>query len=85
MSSPNSYPSREPVKTPEEIEATAKSQWQCGARLEAMETVLGRYINASELPDNPDLASVFMISDPEEAYAGLLVVKTLEELAAERQ
>jgi hypothetical protein len=85
MTTPNSFPSQEPLKTPEEVEATAKSQWQDGARLEAMETVLGHYVNASDLPDNPGLASVFMISDPEEAYAGLLIVKTLEQLTAEHQ
>ena len=85
MTTYDSYPDHDPEMTDEQIEQTATAQWRTDQRLEAMETVLGRRIDARDLPDNPDLASVFMISDPDEAYAGLLLVKTLEQLAAERK
>ena len=40
--------------------------------------MLGHPINVSDLPGDVTLISVFMITGPKEAYAGLLVVKTFE-------
>ena len=70
--------------TPQEVEAESRRLWESGARLEAMGTALGRRVDARELQENPDLASVFMLQDANEAYGGLLMVKTIEEMAAER-
>lgn len=84
MTTHDSYPDQDPEMTDENIEQTVKTLWQADQRLEAMGVSLGRRIDARDLLDNPDLALVAMISDPEEAYPGLLIVKTLEQLAAER-
>jgi len=71
-------------KTPIDTEAQFTQLWESGDKIAALEAVMGRYINASEISDNPDLAIVVMQPSASEAYAAALMVKTLEEMAAEK-
>ena len=74
-----------PRRSPEEVEQIALSQWQGGALLEAMETVLGYRVDARDLQNRPDLAEIVLIPDPSQAYAGLRMIKAVEQLAAESE
>lgn len=69
----------------EEIEPKAKELWEdMTTRLDSVEMVLGRRVDGSEPSQNPDLGSVMLTADTSEAFGGLLMLKTLEELQAER-
>ena len=61
--------------SPEDI---ARSQWQSNARLEAMETILGYRVDARDLHDSQDLTTIFTIDNPDDAIAGLLLIKPVE-------
>lgn len=72
----------------EQTEVDTESQftqlWESGDKIGALEVAMGRYINASDVSGNPDLATVILQPSASEAYAAALIVKTLEELAAEK-
>jgi hypothetical protein len=69
--------------TDEQIHQEFTETWDAGDRIGATELVLGRYINASDISENKDLATIVMQPDSEKAYAAALMVKTLEEMAKE--
>jgi hypothetical protein len=54
--------------------------------IEGMELVLGRQIDAQDVMTDPNLRDVSMLamSNPEQAFGGLLLVHTLEEMQAEK-
>jgi len=70
-------------KTPTGTEAQFMELWEKGEKVEALEVVMGRYINASEISAHPDFLTVIMQPTASKAYAAALSVKTLEELAVE--
>jgi hypothetical protein len=57
--------------------------WESGDKIGALETAMGRYVNASDISSNPDLATVILQPSASEAYAAASLVKTLEVLATE--
>jgi hypothetical protein len=68
-----------------EIEPKAKELWPAAAtRHDATELVLGRIVDARELGQNPFLGAIAMTSDPTEAFGGLLLARTIEEIQAEQ-
>jgi hypothetical protein len=58
--------------------------WASGDKIGALEAAMGRYVNASEISANPDLATIILQPTASEAYGAALLVKTLEELTAEK-
>jgi hypothetical protein len=67
-----------------DTEARFNELWASGDKIGALETAMGRYINATDVSADPDLATVIMQPSASEAYGAALLVKTLEELAAEK-
>lgn len=70
--------------TAEEVQAKHNELWESGDKIGALEAVLGRYVNSSEVSDNPILQTVIMTHSPAEAYGAALMIKTIEELADQK-
>jgi hypothetical protein len=63
--------------TYKELEEKVHALWDSGAKMEAMELVFGRPINAEDL--TADLATVFMQPNADEAFGAMLLVKSIED------
>jgi len=63
--------------TYEELEEKVHTLWDSGAKMEAMELVLGRPVNTEDL--TTDLAAVFMQPTADEAFGAMLLVKSIED------
>lgn len=70
-----------PELSAQEIEAKHNELWESGDKIGALEAVLGRYVNASEVSDNPILQTVIMTRSAAEAYGAALMIKTIEQSA----
>lgn len=68
----------------EAMEQRVHALWQAGDKVEAMETVLGRSVSASEIADDPNLGEIFLIEDADEAFGALLAVKEFTETPQEQ-
>ncbi len=69
--------------TPEELEPVVKSLWaNMPDRFEAMELVLGRYVNSDEAMSNKQLGSIFLVEDANDAFGWLVMLKLIEEVNA---
>jgi hypothetical protein len=64
--------------TYDETEQKVHDLWASGAKMEAMEVVLGRPIYSDDLVTNPDLATVFTQPTADEAFGAMLLIKSLE-------
>lgn len=62
----------------EELERKFASQWLAGAKLEAIETVMGRPIGASDAANDPNLRDVVLLQDADQALGALLMIKEIE-------
>jgi len=74
---------QEVEKTDEQIQELFTQTWEAGDRIGAIEIVLGRYINASDIQADKDLATIVMQPDADKAYAAASMVKMLEQMAKE--
>lgn len=68
----------QPELSAEEIKSNHDELWQSGDKVGALEAVLGRYVNSSEVSDNPILQTVIMAHSAEEAYGAAMMIKTIE-------
>lgn len=77
-------PEVKPELSAGEVEAKHHELWESGDKIGALEAVLGRYVNASEVSDNPILQTVMMTRSAAEAYGAALMIKTIEESADQK-
>jgi hypothetical protein len=66
------------------IETRFTQLWESGDRMAALEAVMGRRIDTSNVNDSRNFITILMQPTASEAYAAALFVKTLKEMAAEK-
>lgn len=71
----------ESKETQDEVRQKAEALWESGDKVAALEAVLGRYIDASELQENPIFRTIILAQTADQAYGAALMIKTIEENA----
>lgn len=63
----------------EETEQKFHDLWSSGAKMEAMEVVLGHPVYSDDLENSPELTTAFTQTSADEAFGAALLAKQLEE------